>query len=262
MEGGEIEPAGLVVGGEVDVVPDPVVIDCRIDAVVLKEGDGDGGDGGGFYVGEGALEDGETGDADDGFDFAGLDERHDDGRTFGDEDGVAEALGFFLKILDGAEAAAFAEQAEFIEGRGAFVFDAQAFRHEEETALEGDGGHGLTPHLIAEADGGVVEVDIGEAGGFEDFPCVHFELIERHGRNRLFGLHVFADVAQEGITLRLRLRDVLLRRAHACERGRRRAGNFYGLEVGGHQEFRLGRCSPYEGFRVVLPGNCRESRRV
>ena len=210
MEGVDVEAAGFVVAGEVEVVPDPVDVDGGVDAVVLEEGDGDGGDGGGFDVRERAFEDGEAGDADDGLDFAGLNETHDDGAAFGDEDGVAEAFGFILEVLDRAETALFAEEAEFVEGSGAFGFDAQAFRHEEEPAFVGDGGEGFAPHFVVEEDAGVVGVGWVDAGFFDEFEGVDLEFVLRERRDGLVDFEVVADEREDPVAVCLGLRDVFL----------------------------------------------------
>ena len=60
---------------------------------------------------------GQTGD--DGVDLAGLNEAHHDGAPFSDQRRVAKFLRLKLQIFNAAEAAAFAEQAKFIERRGA-----------------------------------------------------------------------------------------------------------------------------------------------
>ena len=140
MKSVEVQAAGFVVAGEMDVIPDPVDIDEGVDAVVLQQRYSDGWNGGGFDVRESALQHGQTGNADDGLDFAGLDERHDDGAAFGDENGVTELFGLVLEVLDGTQTALFAEQAELIERRRAFTFDAEAFWHQQQTLFKGYGG--------------------------------------------------------------------------------------------------------------------------
>ena len=132
-------------------------------------------------------------DADDGLDLAGLDERHHDGAAFRDEHRVAEPLGFVLEILDGAKAALLAEQAEFIERRGAFALHAQALRHQQQPALVGDGGERFAPHFVVQTNCGVVKVNFGRAGDLMNFAGVNFQLVLRHRRNGIVRLHVFAN---------------------------------------------------------------------
>jgi len=98
----QIQSAGAVVGGEVDVFPDPVEIDVGVDAVVLQQGHGDSGDRRGLHVGEGPFQHAQAADADDGLDLARLDEAHDDGRTLGHQHGVPQLLGFDCEVLDRA----------------------------------------------------------------------------------------------------------------------------------------------------------------
>ncbi len=155
----EIEAARLVVAGEVDVIPDPVEIDGGIDAVVLEQRHGDAGNGRGFHVGKRALQHAEAAHADDRLDLPGLDERHDDRAAFRDEHRVAEPLGFRLQILDRAEPALFAEQAEFIERRGAFALHAQALRQQQQPALERHAGELLAPHFVVQQHADVIAVD-------------------------------------------------------------------------------------------------------
>ena len=260
VETGEIETPGLVVAGEMEVFPDPVDVDGGVDAVVLQQGHGDRGNRGGLDVGEGALEHGEAGNADDGFDLPGLDQGHDDGRSFGDEDGVTEALGFVLEILDGAEAALFAEETELVEGRGAFVLDPQALRHEEETALVGNLREGLAPHLVVEADGGVVEVGLVAlvAEFRKDAAGVDIELLDRHRRHGIRLGDVVPDFTEEGIALGLGLRDVLLRLAETGRRDRHGPGHLdrgEGIDWLGHRRTEEQRGLDRRGKRVGPPAS-------
>jgi hypothetical protein len=125
VQGGEVQAAGFILASEVDVVPDPVDIHGGVDAVILEQGYGDGGDSSGFHIGEGALENGEAGDADDGLNLACLDEGHHNG-------------------------AALAEQAEFIKRRGALALYTQAFRHEQESLFKGYRGQRLAPGFVCQ----------------------------------------------------------------------------------------------------------------
>ena len=155
----EIEAARLVVAGEVDVIPDPVEIDGRVDAVVLEQRHRHAGNRRCFHVGKRALEHAEAAHADDRLDLPGLDQRHDDRGAFRDEHRVAEPLGFRLQILDRAKAALFAEQPEFIERRGAFALHAQTFRQQQQPAAERHAGERLAPHLVVQQHADVVAID-------------------------------------------------------------------------------------------------------
>ena len=146
-----------------DVVPHPVEIHGRINAVVLQQRDGHAGNGGSLHVWETALEHAQARDADNGLDLAGLDERHHDRAAFRHEDRVAETLGFILQILNRAKPALFAQQAEFIEGRGAFALHAQALRHEQEAALERHSGKLLAPEFVIDEHADVIAVDRQDA---------------------------------------------------------------------------------------------------
>ena len=130
-----IEAPGPIVAGEVDRLPDPLDVDGCVLAVVLQQRYCDSGYGRGLHVRKRALQDGQTTDSDDGFDLAGLDERHDQSRAFGDEHSVAEALGFGLQILNGAETALLAEQPEFIERGWAAIFHTQALGKQQQASI-------------------------------------------------------------------------------------------------------------------------------
>ena len=58
MKGVEIQSAGLVIAGEVDVIPHPVDIHGGVDAVILEQGNGNGGDCSRLNVGVGAFQHG------------------------------------------------------------------------------------------------------------------------------------------------------------------------------------------------------------
>ena len=163
-----------------------------------------------------------------------MDEGHHDGGAFGDEDGVAEAFGFILEILNGAEAALFTEEAEFVEGGGAFAFDAQALGHEEETALVGDGGEGFAPDFVAEEDAGVVEVDGVEVGFGDDALGEEAEFVGGDGGDGFFAFDEFADVMEEGVAFRLGLGDIFFGLAEAAGGGGERRGQDGGGEGSGH----------------------------
>src|SRR6186713_1094689 len=142
-----------------DVIPDPVQVDGRINAVVLKEGHGNAGNGGGFHVRKGAFEHGQATDSDDGLDLSRLNEAHDDGGAFSDQDGVTEAFGLMLQVLDRAKPALLAEQSKLIEGGGTFGFYPQAFWEEKQSAFERHAGQRFPPHFVAEQHANVVPVD-------------------------------------------------------------------------------------------------------
>ena len=239
MKSGEIETTGVIVTGEVEIFPDPVDIDGRVDAVILQQRHGDRRDRRRLDVGESALKHGETRNPDDGLDLAGLNQRHDDGGAFRHEDGITESLGFVLKILDRAKSALLAEQAELVKGRRAFVLDAQALRHEEKAALVRDLGERLAPHFVVETDGGVMQIGlvpfVSQLG--ENAARMHVELLERHGRDGIGYGDVVADRAEKKVTLLLRLGDVLLRRTETGRGDGDRLGNLdrlNGIDWGGH----------------------------
>src|SRR5205823_3667960 len=73
-EGAQIKPSGLIITGQMDVIPDPVQIDRRIDAIILEQRDGYARNGGGFHIRKGAFQDGQTTDPNDRLDLASLDE--------------------------------------------------------------------------------------------------------------------------------------------------------------------------------------------
>jgi hypothetical protein len=104
------------------------------------------GDGG--VMGEGSFENAQATDAHNRFDFAGLNERHDDGGTFSDENRVTQSFRFALQILNRAEAALLAKETKFVEGRRTFALISKAFGQQEQAAFIGHGGKRLAPHLI------------------------------------------------------------------------------------------------------------------
>ena len=152
-------------------------------------------------------------------------------RALGDQDGVAEALGLVLEILDRAEAALLAEQAELVERGRAFVLDAQALRHQQQAALVGDRGERFAPHLVVQADGGVVQVEL--VGPVDpDPPRVHLQLVQRHRRHRVLLDHVVPDERQQCVTLRFGLGDILLGLPEPGRGQRNRFGHLDRLELG------------------------------
>ena len=247
----QIEAAGFVVAGEVDVIPDPVDIDQGVDAVVLQQGHGDGGNGGGFDVGEGTLQHGEAGNAHDGLDRAGLDERHDDGAAFGHEHGVAELFSFVLEILDRAKAALLAEQAEFIKGGRAFAFDAEALRHQQQALFKRHGGEGLAPGFIGQQHPDVVTVNFVDGMNRDDLIRVPLQIGQGHWRHQFLLLGIGAHPAQDLITILLGLRDVFLRLTNtAVQTGDGRWQSGRADDSSGHGEKTSGRMPGEKGGRV------------
>src|SRR4051812_36458297 len=97
-----------------DDIPYPFEVDGGVFAVVLEQRDRHAWNRSRFHVREGFFENRKTTYAHDRVDFSGLDDGHYNGGPFGAQHGIAKALGFLLKFLNRAEAAIFAEQAEFI----------------------------------------------------------------------------------------------------------------------------------------------------
>jgi len=128
----------------------PVEVGRRVHAPIVEQRDGDAGDGGGFHQRVDALEGREATDADHGVDLAALQQRHDGGRPFGNQDDVAQGLGLGLEVGDGAPAAIGAQQAELVEGPLALAVVAQAFGQQEQAAVERDGRHPLAPGGVAQ----------------------------------------------------------------------------------------------------------------
>ena len=146
----QVESSGGVLAGEVDVIPDPVQVDRGVNAVVLQKRDGDTGDRGGFHVGKRAFKHAQTADAHDGLDFPRLDQGHDDRGSLRHEDGVSETFRLGLQVLNGAEAALFAQESEFVERRRALVFHPETFWKEQEPALKRHPGQLFPPQLVVQ----------------------------------------------------------------------------------------------------------------
>ena len=239
-----------------DVVPDPVDIHVRVDAVVLEQRHRHAGDGRGFHVGKGALEHAQAAHTDDGFDLSRLDEGHDDRAALRHEHRVAEPLGLGLQILNRAQPALLAEQAEFIERRGAFRFHAQAFRQQQQPALEGDGSKRLAPHFVVQQHADVVAVN-GLATELRHEPVgVDFQLVRRHRRHRRVLGHVGAHALEDVLPLHKRLRNVLLRRTnglhrHSARKRDRRGGWKRGWR---HEVGVLARKGKRQGSATAFPG--------
>ena len=198
-----------------DVIPNPVEIDGGVDAIILEQRNGHAGNRGGFHVRKRAFQHAQAAHPDDGFNFSGLNERHDNRGTFGDEDGVTQLLRLGLQILDRAKPALLAEQTKFIERRGAFAFDAQTFRQEQQPALEGNRRHALAPHFVVEQHADVVAVNRIALQHLDQPVGVNLEFVGGHRRD---GIEL-GDVATDGVEnmrpLNDGLRNIFLRRAHA-----------------------------------------------
>ncbi len=218
----EVEPARLVFTGQMDVIPYPVNVHVGIDAIVLEERDGHAGNGGRFHIGKGALEDAQATDADDCLNLSRLNQRHDDRGSFRDEDGIAQALGFGLQILNGAKAALFAEQAKLIKGRRTLAFHSQAFRKEEQAALKGNGGERFTPHLIIDQHADVIAVNGVASQHRHNAIGVPFKFLRGQWRNRHTFPHVLPHDMEDVIPLDLSLRNIGLGRTKTLHRNRLR----------------------------------------
>ena len=142
-----------------DVIPHPVEIDSRIDAVILQQRNRHAGNRRCLHVGKRALENTDAAHTDNRLDLPGLDQRHHNRRALRDEHGIAEPLGFILQVLDRAKPALFAKQSELVEWRGAFAFHPQTFWKKQQPAAAWHGGEGLAPHLVINQDSNVVAMD-------------------------------------------------------------------------------------------------------
>ncbi len=166
-----------------DQVPHPVEVDRGIDAVVLQQRDRDTRNGGRLDVREALLQHVDTTHADDGFDLARLDHRSDDGRPFRHQHRIAETLRLDREVLDGAEPALFAQQAEFVKGRRALVFDPQALGNQEQTPVVRNLRQRVAPRRVAHQNRGVVAVDRVEAGRGQHRAGMLGQLIQGQRRN-------------------------------------------------------------------------------
>ena len=221
----EIHAERAVVAGEVDEVPDPVGVDIGVDAVVLQQRNRDARYRRGFHEGERFLEHRQAAHADDRVDLAGLDDRHDERRSFRDEHGVAEPLGFVLQVLNRAQPAVLAEQAELVERRGALGFDAQALRQEQQPPLEGDAGERVAPGLVVDQHADVVAVLPIDPGAVDDLGRVLAQLVDRHRRHRLHVGDVRFHERADAIPLEPGLRNGLLRWPFLLHRQQTRQGD-------------------------------------
>ena len=153
----KVEPGSTVLAGEVDGIPDPIDIHAGIGAAILKQRDGDTGDGSGFHIGEDPLEHRKAADADYGLDLAGLDQGHHDGGTFGNKDGVAQALSLTLEVVYHTAPAVLTEQSDAVERCWASVAVAQALRQQQQSLMVGNGCQRGPPYLIVQEHTGVTE---------------------------------------------------------------------------------------------------------
>ncbi len=206
----QIEPAGFVVAGKVDVFPDPFQIDIGINAIILKQWNRDARNRGGFHVGEGLFKDGETTHADNRFDFAGLNDRGDDRAALGHKHCIAQPLGFFLKILDGAQAALFTQEAELIERGRALGFNAQALGHQEQPPFEGNRRELLAPSFVVDHHGQVITKLLGAANDRNQGISMLAELLHRHRGHGIMLGHVSADQTGQMIALGAGLGNIVL----------------------------------------------------
>jgi hypothetical protein len=221
----EVHAVGLVVAGEVDHVPDPLQIDVGVLAVILEQRDGDAGDGGGLHVGEGPLQHGEAGDADDRLDLPRLDDLHHQGRALGDEHGVAEPLGLLLEVLERALPALLAQQAEFVERGLTDRLLPQALGHQQQAALVGHGGEVVAPQLVVDQHGGVLGVQLVEAVLLQQRQGVLPKLLERERGHGLMLGDVLLRQPLHVLPLLEGRRDVVLHFAVVALGRRRRRGH-------------------------------------
>ncbi len=200
----QIEAARAVITREMDHVPNPIEVDRGVLAVVLKQGYRYTRNRGGFHIGECLLQNGEAAHSDDGVDLPGLDQRHHKRRALRNKHGIAETLGFRLKVLDGAQSALFAKQAEFIERRGAFVFHAQTFRKQQQTAIVRHGSELVAPHFVVEQHPSVIEILGIDTRGFHNSIGMAFQLIDEQRRRQFIPMSfdVRPDKSPEPLALR------------------------------------------------------------
>ena len=109
MQCGEIQSARFVIAGEVNVIPNPIFIDGRIDTVILQQRNRHARHCRRFHVGKGAFQNRDAGHADNRVDLARLNEAHHNRATLRHERRVAELLRLVLEILNTAQPAALAE---------------------------------------------------------------------------------------------------------------------------------------------------------
>ena len=152
----QIEAARAVVAGQMDHVPDPIEIHRRVFAIVLQQRNRHARNGGGLHKRKSLFQNREAAHADNGVDLPGLNQSHHQRRPFGDKHGVPQTLGLHLQILNRAQPALFAQQAEFIEGRRALVFDAQALGKQQQAAIVRHAGKLVAPDFVVEQHPGVV----------------------------------------------------------------------------------------------------------
>ena len=203
-----------------NVIPHPIEIDRRVDAVVLQKRHRDPGNRRGFHVWKAALQHAQARDAHDGLDLPGLNERHHNRAALRDEHRVAEPLGFILQILDAALSALLAQKAELIERRGALALQTQALRHEKKATLERHRCELLAPQFVIDEHADVIAIDRGAADPLDETVRVFCEFLHRHGRRGAILRDVIADGLQNRSALLDRLRNVFLRLTKARRRDR------------------------------------------
>ena len=159
-------------------IPHPVEIDGGVDAVVLQQGNGHAWNGGRLHVGEALFQHVDTTYADDRFDFSGFDHRADDGRALRHQHRIPESLGLHREVLDGTEAALFAEQSEFVKRRRTLVFHPEALGNQQQPPVVGNLRERLAPRRVAHQDRGVVRVNRIEAGGRQHGAGVLGQLVQ------------------------------------------------------------------------------------
>jgi hypothetical protein len=99
--------------------------------------------------------------------------------------GITEALGFGLQVLNRAQAALFAKQAELIERSGTFVFHAQTFRKQQQAAIVGHGSELIAPHFVVDQYSGVIAESRVNAGQSHNIIGVPLQLVDEKRRSEL-----------------------------------------------------------------------------
>ena len=211
MQGGEIQPACFVVAGEVDIIPNPIFIYRRVDAVILQQRNRHTRHGRRFHVRKGAFQNGDTSHANDGVDLARLNETHHDRAAFSHERSVAELLRLVLEILNAAQPAALAEQAKLIERRRALGLHAQAFGHHQQPALKRHGRQRFAPKLVVDEDADVVAVYFLGAQRGDKLVGVLLEILQRYRRHQRLLSHIMPHLAQDHLPFLAGLRNILTR---------------------------------------------------
>ena len=142
-----------------DVIPNPIQIDVRIDAIILQERDGHTRNGSRFHIRKSALQNTQATHAHDGFDLPRLDQRHDNGRALRHQHRVAEAFGFCLQILNAAKPALLAQQAKLIKRGRAFALHTKALGQQEQSSFKRHLRKMFPPHFVADENTNVIPVN-------------------------------------------------------------------------------------------------------